>query len=165
MLCDDCKEQPASVHLSQIVNGQQTELHLCFQCANRRNIQIWPIFAVAQPTVQPNLAIAPPGPHAHRQCPHCQLLWQEFLSTGFLGCTHCYSAFADLLSELIIKNHGNIRHLGKYPVKRGGPVRLRREIASLRSELEKAIHEENFEKAAELRDQIKALEQQVNQDA
>lgn len=94
-------------------------------------------------------------------CAKCGYTWKEFIATGFLGCVECYQHFNDLLSQLIAKNQGQVRHQGKCPARGSGPIRIRRQIVTLRNELEKSVHEENFEKAANIRDQIKALEQQA----
>lgn len=164
MLCTDCNERTATVHLTQIVNGEKVEMHLCFQCANRRGVQVWVLPMYPQVQVPPK-TVPPQAPVTagvdNRACKDCGYPWRDFVNTGFLGCTRCYSSFADLLSQVIAKNYGNAKHQGKIPVRGAGPLKIRREIASLRSALEKAIQQEDFERAAELRDQIRSLEQQV----
>lgn len=158
MICNDCKEQPASIHLTQMINGQKVEFHLCFACANRRNIQIWPILVPQGSAFKATFLLSQASGYEERVCSFCRLTWREFLATSFLGCTKCYHSFADLLGQLVAKNHGQTRHQGKIPIKGAGPMRVQREIIFLRNELEKAVTQENFEKAAHLRDQIHALE-------
>src|SRR2546427_586523 len=128
MLCDDCKQQPAVVHITQIVNGQKLEFHLCLTCANRRSIQIWPLPSSPQAGIAAAMTSPPMNLPTNRKCQHCGLDWGEFMSTGFLGCTRCYQSFGDLLAQVISKNQGAVRHQGKYPAKGGGPLRIRREI-------------------------------------
>ena len=36
MLCQECKKNPATVHVTKIVNNIKTELHLCQSCAGER---------------------------------------------------------------------------------------------------------------------------------
>lgn len=161
MFCDDCKKQLATVHLMRIANGQKVELHLCVPCAAQRNLQIFPIPFVPGFVIKPTLPPFPLQGQESRRCAGCGYNWQEFVSTGFLGCVSCYQSFSDLLGQLIAKNQGQVRHQGKFPSKGSGPLRIRREIVNLRSQLEKAIQGEDFEKAVQLRDQIHELEQQV----
>lgn len=161
MMCDDCKKQPALVHVTQVAGGQKTELHLCLSCANQRNIQIWPILGQLAPGFAPIGSAFIPPEVPDRVCPQCHATWREFITTGFLGCSKCYDSFADLLGTLITKNYGPIRHHGKIPMKGAGPIRLRREIADLQSDLEAAVGQEDFEKAASLRDQIRQLEKKT----
>ena len=40
MLCELCKQSQATVHLTEIVNEQMTELHLCETCANQKGTQV-----------------------------------------------------------------------------------------------------------------------------
>jgi protein arginine kinase activator len=66
-----------------------------------------------------------------------------------------------MLAKVISQNFGNVRHQGKIPARGAGPLKIRREVLSLKKELEKAVMEENFEKAVELRDKIRALEKEI----
>ena len=62
----------------------------------------------------------------------------------------------------ILKNiQGSNRHEGKYPHRAGAGLLTRRKIDKLRVELSKAIEEEQYENAARLRDQIRALEANI----
>ena len=54
--------------------------------------------------------------------------------------------------------HRGSAHLGKQPVGRGTELcRCRQELARLQQDLQKAVELENYENAAELRDQISEL--------
>ena len=50
------------------------------------------------------------------------------------------------------------RHEGKIPKRLGTEIFFKRQTDDLREQLKKAIEEENFEEAARLRDEIRALE-------
>ncbi len=39
MQCDECKERPAAIHLTLIVNDSVTTVHLCEQCAAEKVVQ------------------------------------------------------------------------------------------------------------------------------
>lgn len=161
MNCEDCKEQPAAVHLTRIVNGQKIELHLCMACANRRNIQFIPMMLPVEAAIKPGFSIASPSGNELRKCQTCNYTWGEFITTGFLGCTKCYESFQDLLTNVIAKNQGNVKHQGKAPKHLDGVFLTRRNLTALRTELDLAIKQENFEKAARLRDQIVQLEKSI----
>ena len=36
MLCEQCNERSATVHLTRYINGKKTEFHLCQECARQR---------------------------------------------------------------------------------------------------------------------------------
>lgn len=82
----------------------------------------------------------------------------EFSNNGKIGCHDCYDAFFDNLMPVVKRIHGNSRHVGKIPNRGGGELRIKSEIEKLKSELNTAIKEQEFEHAAELRDKIKDLE-------
>ena len=76
-----------------------------------------------------------------------------------LGCPHCYDAFRDELLPMIRRTHGNVRHkAGDEPKKAKQPAPSEKE--KLEAELKEAVAAENFEKAAELRDRIRALKEE-----
>ena len=38
MLCEDCKQKPATIHYTQVVGGVSREMHLCAACMQKRNV-------------------------------------------------------------------------------------------------------------------------------
>lgn len=178
MICEDCRERPATVHYTQVINGQGTELHLCQECANRRGSgQFWAnpnflalnIFShLAHPkTVQDLSGQQAPmekGLQSRLQCPSCGLNYQQFLNTSILGCPNCYTAFKQQLESLIKQFQPGLRHQGKVPLRRGGTTRLSRKIQKLRMDLQKAVEQERFEQAAAIRDELRDLEKMAEQE-
>lgn len=178
MICEDCKERPATVHYTQVINGQTTELHLCQECANRRGGgQIWanPNFLalnIFSHLAHPKAFHDPSGQQApiekssqtRMQCPNCGLSYQQFLNTSILGCPNCYTAFKQQLELLIKQFQAGLRHQGKVPLRRGGTTLLGRKIQKLRNDLQKAVEQERFEQAAQLRDQLRDLERVAEQE-
>ena len=81
----------------------------------------------------------------------------DFRKTGRLGCADCYEAFAEELGPMLHNMHRANQHTGKIPARESKRVQSTAEAAALRKALEKAITEENFEEAAQLRDRIAAL--------
>ncbi|KHO61949.1 hypothetical protein THYS13_24220 [Thermoanaerobacter sp. YS13] len=169
MMCDKCKIRPATVHYTKIVNGVKTEMHLCDQCAAEEGILNAEVFSTFTPFSVQNLLSGLmdflPGIDEFTKkplkCSHCGMTYEDFKKIGRLGCSFCYDAFAEELNPLMRRIHGSTEHRGKIPKKAGGKMRVKREIEELKLQLEKAIKEEAYEKAAELRDKIRELEKEL----
>jgi protein arginine kinase activator len=95
------------------------------------------------------------------RCENCGLTYSQFAQGGKLGCSNCYEVFKDKLNPLIRRIHSSERHKGKVPARTGGKLRLIKEIESLKTELGNLVKNEEFEKAAEVRDRIKDLEKRL----
>jgi protein arginine kinase activator len=91
-------------------------------------------------------------------CRECGLTYEQFHQTGRLGCPDCYHYLAPRLDPLIRRIQGSSYHRGKVPRRGGGNLRVRREIESLRAQLQQLVAQEEFEKAAQIRDRIRNLE-------
>lgn len=169
MMCDKCKIRPATVHYTKIVNGVKTEMHLCDQCAAEEGILNTEVFSTFTPFSVQNLLSGLmdflPGiddfTKKPLKCSRCGMTYEDFKKIGRLGCSFCYDAFAEELNPLMRRIHGSTEHRGKIPKKAGGKMRVKREIEELKLQLEKAIKEEAYEKAAELRDKIRELEKEL----
>jgi protein arginine kinase activator len=174
MLCEKCQKNPAAVHMQQFLNGQKVELHLCQDCAFKIDnpemlVSLENIFKgfldqintkyFNQPG-QPGVTGKMQGFHPPaKACSRCGLTFNKFKSGGRLGCDVCYQSFAKEVEVLLKNVQGSTRHEGKFPRRMGAGIINKRQVNELRSNLKKAIEEENFEEAARLRDEIRALEQ------
>jgi len=96
-------------------------------------------------------------PAAADRCPQCGYTYGEFARTGLLGCPGCYAAFADRLEAPIRRLHGASSHEGKVPLRSGVSLRRQRAVEELRRALQQAVERQEFERAAELRDRLRAL--------
>jgi len=168
MLCENCGERDAVIHLTQIVNNSVTTTHLCEPCAAEKGVET--SSSVAKFPLGDFLASLGKGGGAEpseagmdEPCPHCGATLRDFRSSGRLGCARCYDSFETHLRDLLRRLHGNSTHVGEVyrqgeaepaPAARGANGELER----LRDELRRAVEAENFEKAAELRDRIRVLE-------
>ena len=158
MLCEICKKKNANVHVTQIMNNEKTQLFICDECAAKLNnpISFQDFFKDII-----DMAMNLKNTNQIKQiyaCPTCGLTYTEFRQIGKLGCSDCYKTFNEQLLQLFKSIHGNTRHTGKVPQKSGVELLKKREITELKEKLIKAIAEEEFETAAELRDKIHALE-------
>ena len=166
MLCDICNKNPATVHLTEIVDDQMTELHLCEECARQKSIQMEQQFGLSdllaglaefeKPALQKEAVLL--------KCGNCDLTYTDFKKIGRLGCSECYSTFKKYLGPLLKRIHGSSLHLGKSPLKVTKALKKKIDLSSLRYELQKAIEREAFEEATKIRDQIRELEKKQAQD-
>ena len=162
MVCEVCKQTQATVHLTEIVNEQMTELHLCETCANQKGAQVESHFGLSD--LLSGLAdygkTQEPEEVSTKVCPNCGMSYEDFRKVGRLGCSECYPTFKRSLGSLLKRIHGSPIHLGKTPARLVKPAKSKTELAELKRKLEKAIEREEFEEAAHLRDLIRRAEQQ-----
>lgn len=187
MKCQNCSKNEANVHLKQNINGQISEFALCSECAEKLgvggmfkdfggfgsfgllngfdpfsgiesfNTLLGGMFGKAAPGALPQV----------KQCKLCGSTFAEIAERGQVGCPECYDEFGERLSPSIERLHGRSKHIGKLP---GRPAKVADEeraakkepavdkITELRTQLNAAINNEEYEKAAVLRDRIKELE-------
>lgn len=160
MLCQNCGQRAANVHLTQIVNGRKAEIYLCEKCAEAAG-QFSSPFDISE-FFSEMLTLVPgaprEAPYTHRlKCDGCGLEFEDFKQMGKFGCYNCYRAFGDSVEPVLRRIHGNIRHTGKVPSGIFRDMKLDSRIEQLQAQLDKAIREERYEEAAQLRDKIKAL--------
>jgi len=181
MTCDICGKKKATVHLTEIVDEQMSEMHLCEECARQKSSQMEQQFGLAD--LLAGLSDSP-KPAASKDsdktfallCSRCGLPYEDFRKFGRLGCSDCYTSFKEHLSGLLRKIHGSNQYLGKKPAtyqdKPGAvsadpataiaaiPADLSpaEVLTDLKQQLQQAILAEDFERAAILRDKIRTLE-------
>lgn len=160
MQCDICGKKPATVHLTEIVDEQMNELHLCEECARQKSSQMEQQFGLGdllgglaefeKPALEKDAASL--------KCGKCGLTYADFKKIGRLGCAECYTAFKKYLGPLLKRIHGSNIHFGKSPVRVTRVPKKKVDLQELRTKLQKAIEIEAFEEAARLRDQIREME-------
>jgi len=163
MQCDICHKKKATVHLTEIIDEQMSEMHLCEECARQKSVQMEQQFGLADLLA----GLADFGKSATEEvresvkCEKCGMSYDEFRKFGRLGCSQCYESFKMHLSTLLKKVHGSNHHLGKTPTKIPRSEKKKIEnLQELKSQLVQAIQIEDFERAAEIRDKIRELENQ-----
>lgn len=162
--CDRCDSRPATVHLTEIVNGEKIEKHLCEHCASEEGITIKANVPISQLLEDFILQSSEPGEEGEPEelrCDVCGLTFSEFRKAGQLGCPNDYDVFAPRLEPLLERAHdGAGQHIGKVPQRAGNAQKRQTEILRLRGELRSAVAREEYERAVELRDRIKELERE-----
>ena len=155
MQCEFCQQQEATVFYKQACNGQVRQVHVCAACAAKNGISVETptlltdfLFGVSPAPARP--------PVSERACPGCRQRPAEFQKTGRLGCSRCYEEFAPELETVLTDMHRRTEHHGKVPEAQRLPVQL----AACRRALDRAVAAQEYEQAAQLRDQIRMLESQ-----
>jgi protein arginine kinase activator len=172
MTCDICHKKQATVHLTEIINDKVTKLHLCENCAREKGEEMEGHFGLSDLLAGlADLGIqAEPKVASKTKCPSCGFTLHDFRKIGRLGCSKCYETFKEQLAPLLRQIHGSDRHIGKTPIfsvskQKGRPKKKAAQeqdtLQGLRIKLEKAIHLEEFEKAAVIRDQIREMEKKI----
>lgn len=160
MRCDNCGKKDAVMHLTQIVHNEMSTYHLCETCAAEKGLESGsgPANApLADFIAQMGKAVTPVS--GAGTCPSCGLTLADFKRTGRLGCAHCWTSFEASLRGLLRKLHGGTQHVGKtYLSADPSEVDRAARVAALRRSLQRAVEEEDFERAAGLRDQIRRME-------
>lgn len=172
MLCDLCGKKQATVHLTEIIDDQMNELHLCEACAKEKGAQMEKHFGLSDLLASLADIGTPPQLQAEEKirCPNCGMTYQDFKSQGQLGCAQCYKAFKKQLLPLLKRIHGSAQYFGKIPAMvtsigekvqpgKAKVISIMQQIQELKTKLQSAIQQEEFEEAARLRDKIKELEE------
>lgn len=165
MVCSNCGAEEAVIHLTQIVNNEMKTLHLCERCAAQKGVEgstvpeNFPLSNLLAQMGGSSPSSDPAGEGSGGPCPFCGLTFKGFRDSGRLGCPHCWSTYEQHLRGLVRRVHGSSQHMGKVYLS-PDPSASEREkrLEGLRRKLRRAVEMEDFERAAELRDEIRSLE-------
>ncbi|HBG27345.1 MAG: hypothetical protein A2Y10_13645 [Planctomycetes bacterium GWF2_41_51] len=166
MQCEICKTKTATVHLTEIVDGHRTETHLCQACAQKEGVTVKSQLSLNELLSSLIAAHQQTGENAIEEkvgkvCSDCGMSMEEFRKQALLGCPNDYSVFEADLREIIEKTQdNNLTHIGKIPPRIAKPAAQVQEqnlIEDIKQKLEQAVKKEDYELAAKLRDQLKAL--------
>ncbi|MFT7538064.1 MAG: protein arginine kinase activator [Lysobacterales bacterium] len=158
--CEDCRKKP-TIHLTEIIDGKMSEMHLCDKCPKLEAIQSEKQFGLAD--LLAGLADFGKSVKTEKsvgvKCDECGLTYEDFRKFGRLGCSHCYDAFRTQLSTLLKKIHGTNQHFGKAPRNVSTSTKKKTsKLQDLKKQLILAVKLEDFEKAAIVRDKIREIE-------
>lgn len=166
--CDKC-DRPATYHAVEIIKGQKLEKHLCDTHATNEGVMSksahTPINELLTnfvkmsggPADKPTGLAGVTG--RELVCPDCGLTFAVFRDKSLLGCPSCYKAFEGPLSSLTERAHeGGNHHVGKVPRRSGAGEQKQALVMRMRKRLEAAVEAEDYELAAQLRDDIDGLD-------
>lgn len=155
MLCEKCKINQATTHISTTVNGVHIEKNLCSACAAEENLSAFGggLFSMLSTMFEES-----PQNNSVERCKLCGKSFADIVHSGRLGCAACYTTFSKQLSPSLKRIHGSMKHVGKYSKYKNTNQTKTDKLESLKLQLKEAIANEAYEKAAEIRDEIKGLE-------
>ena len=165
--CSRCSKS-ATLHITEIQKGVVQELHLCESCAHDylsapQGNSLSDVESLAE-----KIAEAAGEQELeeldHLVCPNCGITFREFRSQGRLGCPHDYIAFNRELMPLLENIHGETQHAGKFPKRAPDASQRQYRLIKMRNELRAAVEDEEYERAARIRDEIAALESDLQRD-
>jgi protein arginine kinase activator len=159
MLCQHCKKQAATVHLTDLVKGEKRERHLCESCASSEGVVVKQHVSVPDLLNQFLMSQSGVQELARLRCPDCGITFIEFRSQGLLGCPNDYDVFGEHLGNVIERaQEGRSHHTGRSPGQAPEADGVERERLSLQRELREAVENEDYERAAQLRDRLAELQ-------
>lgn len=180
MLCERCKKNEATFHKSVYINGKGYETNLCSDCANEvgfnkefafdndfsmgidverkfRNLErnflsdFWDDDFFAPPLVLER---------NFKKCPECNSTFSDFLRRGKLGCDKCYDTFEEEIRDMLenMENPTDLNLEFDTEINKIAPT----ELDKLNDEFNKAITEERYEDAGEIKKKINQLRNKDN---
>ncbi len=170
MICEICKKKQAKLHITQVKEGQKLTIHICHDCAQENGVSgpsintsfsieshVGGVSQLKETSAEPTR-----DEHLNKTCSKCGLSYSAFKESGRLGCSMCYEVFAEQLKPLLQKVQKDVVHKGKAPKTDDQSVAMKRDISDLRLQLKDAVRQEQFELAAQLRDQIRGMEGELS---
>ncbi len=162
MKCEKCNEKEATVFFEQSVNGESKSMHLCPECAAKVKKEGFfeDPFSFSGNLFGSLFGLGTPQRTGTKRCGSCGATWADMRREGKALCPECYRTFSEELEPTLRSLHGKVSHNGRTPAGRRVIKEKEEKLAALKSELAAAISAEEYEKAAVLRDRIKATEKE-----
>lgn len=179
MLCEKCGKKEATFYYKENVNGVEKSYTLCSDCA--AEMQKNGVLADTSMNSEPfgglyklfsedklfgslfNTGLKQPETRETPKCSLCGATFAVLAKSGKVGCPGCYEVFEAELTPSIRRIHGRSTHTGKTPVRFREQNERKQKIAAMEKELKESIVSENYERAAELRDQLRNLRENDGQ--
>lgn len=167
MLCERCHAHPATVHMVQVVNGHRKEEHLCSECAEKEHV-----FQKEQSFFGNGFFDSPldhffggsmlghllEDPFGTRTLEDQGGQFIEVSPEKLPENEDSYNRFKESIRASFQKGKNEIPvHEPKAKEKADAPAESE-ELQALRKELKSCVDREDFERACEVRDKIKAME-------
>jgi protein arginine kinase activator len=168
MKCQKC-ENSATFHITDLTGDDLLALHLCADCAKEYlQTDQGPVDSAPESaptmtgTLNDQLQLEQTADDLReldsKKCPICGISFYEFRHAGRLGCPHDYVFFGEELEPLLVNVHGHAEHTGKSPKRGVCDAESQTQLIRLRREMREVVEQEDYERATELRDQIRSIE-------
>lgn len=175
MRCQICQKNDVAIKMTRLVNGEMVDYHVCHECADKVSPHMNKVRKKSSPSkmtvehlLKELISQSDPtgGPAARVEdlaeiptCPECGTDYARFRQTFMMGCPACYDAFGERLIADLQKIQGATRHVEGKRRSSGNVADLQARLLALRRELDESVLDEDFERAARLRDQIRQIQQ------
>ena len=159
MLCERCHKNQATVRYAEVVDGSVRDVRLCPSCLRRHEAEKGIGFELSEPRTARRRRRDPLPQRSLERCRTCGRSLAELTATYQAGCVACYRTFGDHVESILEGMHRGVVHRGKVPRVDDDQARVRSDLQTKRALLRSAVRTENYEEAAQLRDEIRVLEQ------
>ncbi len=168
MKCQFC-EQEANVTYTKVVGDKSQKIHLCNQCADDKGITNLENFDLTDMLMSDD-QFAPAKAEEHAassksECADCGFTLADLRKIGRLGCSSCYDTFGSEVQSMIRNMHKGTQHKGKVPEGMLKEIEAKTKLKTLQSKLDKAIANEEYEKAGKLKNELETLQKTLPVDA
>ncbi len=169
MLCQNCGKNEANTHIKQVINGDTAEMHLCSECANHLGYSdmfsgfdfgFSDFFGGLLNDVTSSRKLGDV-----KRCEKCGSSFNDIVREGRVGCAQCYETFYDRLKPSLQRIHGKANHSGKISrstLEKPAEKTPEEKIEALQLQMDEAVSKQDFEQAAKIRDEIKTLKGEIN---
>ncbi|MHA2427114.1 MAG: UvrB/UvrC motif-containing protein [Candidatus Hermodarchaeia archaeon] len=102
-------------------------------------------------------------------CPVCGATFAQLAATMKMGCANCYKTFSTPAKQVVQTLQGSLKHVGKRPKTHEPTHHSQKKVLPTKYlglkhvQLKWAVDEENYERAAEIRDKINEFEKLLNE--
>lgn len=169
MSCERCGQAPGAITYTEYGEDGARKLRICPACARELGFDVGDAPPAAAPPPAGSEVVAKvvgilgietvvetrPGtrePEDPRECPGCGMTGTELRRAPLFGCPMCYETFEKSLDPLFRRLHNAVAHRGRVP---GGRTVHPVDREVLRRDLRDAIANEDFERAAQIRDRLR----------
>ena len=186
MLCEKCGKNEATYYYHENVNGKTKTLRLCGDCAKAMEdadelpkmdadrffddfdsffddpflqSPVKTLNGLLQGFFGNDRALGSGTQREkpeEKKCPGCGSTLRDFATKG-AGCPRCFETFAEELAPTVSRAHGRTTHTGRAPGRYRGRIERKRRMEALLAEQQEAVRNEDFERAAAIRDELKQL--------
>lgn len=158
MQCDVCQAKEATIFLTRIVEGKMQKINLCEACHKEKKVDDPTGYDLGELLLGLGTAQDLERSSSGAKCPVCGFTQADFKKTVRLGCSACYDVFAEGMVAMLKNMHKGSEHVGKAPAIYLKTRQHDARLQHLQGSLDQAVAAEEYEKAADLRDQIRRIE-------
>ena len=166
MLCDECGKNEANFIIKMMTEDGVRERSLCPECFKKYNIHqnqmglgdIMKLFGGMRRRREEEDGEF--SEYDDMTCFACGARFGDIRKNRQVGCSECYKEFAEPLKKLYPDVFSR-RHTGRTPTRVYDETGVAKRIERLMRELQDAIDEENYEHAAEVRDEVRQLRERI----